>query len=349
MIVHRFDYSEILGDIPSDIVKLMMDITKIRSMEGIRHQNYAKDYEHLENIAKLASVKYSNAIEGIYTSDDRIREIVLRNSKPMTHSEKEITGYTKALNEIHTDHDKLRFDKETIIGIHSQLNAKDSDRKAYKDRDNAIISIDPHGNRHLVYEPVPAEETEWHMDQLCLAYSELSTQGYDPLLYIPCVILDFLSIHPFIDGNGRTSRLLTILLLYREGMDICRYVSMDEHISFTSDDYYRSLRSSSAGWRENHWTYFPFIRYFLKTLLECYIDLDTRFGIVDGRRLKKSESVENVIKNSLAPISKRQICLILKDVSPYTIEKTLKTLISEGIIERIGETKGARYIYKGDR
>lgn len=347
--MHRFDYSEILGDIPSDIVKLMVDITKIRSMENIRHQNYAKDYEHLENIAKIASVKYSNAIEGIYTSDDRIREIVLRNSKPLTHSEKEIAGYTKALNEIHTNNRELKFDRDTIIRIHSQLDTKDSDKMAYKDRDNAIVSIDPLGNRHLVYEPVSAEQTEWHMEQLCLAYSELSTQGYDPLLYIPCVILDFLSIHPFIDGNGRTSRLLTILLLYKEGMDICRYVSMDEHISFTRDEYYRSLELSSVGWKENRWTYFPFIRYFLKTLLECYTDLDTRFGIVDGRRMKKSDSIENVIKNSLAPISKRQICMMLKDVSPHTVEKTLKDLLSEGKIERIGETKSARYVYNGKR
>ena len=347
--MHRFDYSEILGDIPSDIVRLMMDITKIRSMENIRHLNYAKDYEHLENIAKIASVKYSNAIEGIYTSDDRIREIVLRNSKPLTHSEKEIAGYTKALNEIHTNNQGLKFDKETIIRIHSYLDTKDSDKMAYKDRDNAIVSIDPLGNRHLIYEPVSAEQTEWHMEQLCLAYSELSTQGYDPLLYIPCVILDFLSIHPFIDGNGRASRLLTILLLYKEGIDVCRYVSMDEHISFTRDEYYHSLELSSTGWKENRWTYFPFIRYFLRTLLECYTDLDTRFGIVDGRRMKKSDSIENVIKNSLAPVSKRQICMILKDVSPHTVEKTLKNLLSEGRIERIGETKSARYIYKGDR
>ena len=347
--MHRFDYSEILGDIPSDIVRLMMDITKIRSMENIRHLNYAKDYEHLENIAKIASVKYSNAIEGIYTSDDRIREIVLRNSKPLTHSEKEIAGYTKALNEIHTSNQGLKFDKETIIRIHSYLDTKDSDKMAYKDRDNAIVSIDPLENRHLIYEPVSAEQTEWHMEQLCLAYSELSTQGYDPLLYIPCVILDFLSIHPFIDGNGRASRLLTILLLYKEGIDVCRYVSMDEHISFTRDDYYHSLELSSTGWKENRWTYFPFIRYFLRTLLECYTDLDTRFGIVDGRRMKKSDSIENVIKNSLAPVSKRQICMILKDVSPHTVEKTLKNLLSEGRIERIGETKSARYIYKGDR
>ena len=347
--MHRFDYSEILGDIPAEIVKLMMDITKIRSLEKIRHQRYENDYDHLENIAKLASVKFSNAIEGICTSDDRIEEIVLRNGKPLTHSENEIAGYSNALNDIHARYDELSIDRETIIDLHTKLRTRGSDRRAYKDKDNAIVSIDKEGNRYLVFEPVSAKETEWHMEQLCLAYSELSTQGYDPLLYIPCVILDFLCIHPFIDGNGRMSRLLTMLLLYREGMDVCRYISMDEHISLTKDEYYRSLGQSSTGWKENRWSYFPFIRYFLRTLLECYIDLDTRFGIVEGRRIGKSESVENAIKNSLAPISKRQLCMILKDVSPYTVEKSLKRLLSEGKIERIGETKGARYVHKDNK
>ena len=137
-----------------------------------------------------------------------------------------------------------------------------------------------------------------------------------------------------------------MLLLYKEDIDVCRYVSMDEHISFTKAGYYDSLRKSSEGWKENRWSYFPFIRYFLKTLLECYIDLDTRFALVDGERVGRTQTVENVLSRSVAPMSKRQICLILPDISPYTIEKSLKALLSQGKIERIGETKSARYRMK---
>lgn len=346
--MHRFDYSEILGDIPRDITDLMVEITRIRSMESIRRKNYPKDYLAMENLAKIASVKYSNEIEGIVTTDERIREIVMRGGTPLNHPEEEIAGYRDALNKIHTEYKSMRFDHETILNLHSMINTKGSDRHAYKDVDNAIVSIDQSGRRHLVFEPVPAEETFEHMDQLCLAYSELSTQGYNPLLYIPCVILDYLCIHPFVNGNGRTSRLLTVLLLYKENIDVCRYVSIDEHISFTKAGYYRNLGLSSDGWRENRWSYFPFIRYFLRTLLECYIDLDTRFALVDGRRIGRVQTVENVIMRSVAPVSKGQICMALPDVSTYTIEKCIKTLLAQGKIEKVGNTKGARYRVKGN-
>ena len=344
--MHRFDYSEILGDLPQDIARMMVEISKIRSLENIRRINYPKDYVRMENIAKLASIKYSNEIEGIVTSDDRLREIIIRGGTPKNHSEEEIAGYRDALNLIHTDVNSLDFNKDTIINLHSMLNTKESDRHAYKSRNNAIISIDSMGIRHLVFEPVPASETENHMEQLCLAYHELSTQGYEPLLYIPCIIVDYLCIHPFMDGNGRTSRLLTMLLLYKEGIDICRYISMDEHISFTKSDYYDALQKSSYGWRENRWTYFPFIRYFLRTLLECFIDIDTRFAIVEGKGVSRKQTVENVLKNSAAPMSLRQIHIVLNDISIYTIQKEMKKLLSEGKVEKIGNTKGARYIFK---
>lgn len=344
--MHRFDYSEILGDIPQDIAKMLADIAGIRSLECIRRAKYPKDYARMEGIAKLASVKYSNEIEGIVTSDERIRDIVMRGGTPNNHSEEEIAGYRDALNLIHTETESLGFNRDTILNLHSMLRTKRSDRHAYKDRDNAIISIDTSGKRHIVFEPVPASETEDSMEQLCLAYQELSTQGYEPLLYIPCIILDYLCIHPFLDGNDRTSRLLTVLLLYKESIDICRYVSMDEHISFTKSDYYDSLQKSSAGWKENRWTYFPFIRYFLRTLLECFIDIDTRFAIVDGEGVGRKQTVENVLMKSSAPMSLKQIHMALRDVSIYTIQKAVKKLMSEGKIEKIGNTKGARYIYK---
>lgn len=344
--MHRFDYSEILGDIPADIAKLMVDITRIRSMEELRRRTYPSDYSNMEGIARLASVKFSNEIEGIVTSDERIREIVLRGGAPNNHSEEEIAGYRDALDLIHRENSRMPFDDSTVLDLHSMLRTKELDVRAYKSRDNAIVSIDAQGMRHLVFEPVPASETEQHMEQLFLAYSELSTQGYEPLLYIPCIILDFLCIHPFIDGNGRTSRLLTVLLLYREGIDVCRYASMDEHISRTKDGYYSNLRMSSYGWRENRWSYFPFIRYFLRTLLDCYRDLETRFALVGGKGLSRTRTVESILSKSAVPMSIGQICEALPDVSVYTIQKALKRLLAEGTIERIGNTRAARYRYR---
>jgi len=343
--MHRFDYSEILGDIPADIVELMMEITRIRATEGVRRSIYQKDYSSMEEIARLASVKFSNEIEGIVTTDERLKEIVQRGGVPQSHPEEEIAGYRDVLDRIHADPKTLRFDRETVLNMHSMLSTKGSDRHAFKDVDNAIVGIDNQGRRYLVFQPVPALETENYMEQLFLAYQDLSSQGYEPLLYIPCIILDYLCIHPFLDGNGRTSRLLTVLLLYKEGIDVCRYVSMDEHISKTKSGYYSSLEQSSEGWMENNWSYFPFIRYFLRTLLECYIDLDTRFAIVNGKKIGRAQTVENILMESIAPMSINQIKAVLPDVSLNTIQKSIKSLLAEGKIEKVGVTKGARYRY----
>ena len=163
------------------------------------------------------------------------------------------------------------------------------------------------------------------MEQLFLAYTEADSEGYEPLLLIPCVILDYLCIHPFADGNGRTSRLMTIALLYRHGFDVCRYVSMDGHIAAARERYYQSRAESSYGWIENRFTYFPFIRYFLQMLYECCTDLDTGFAVADG---------------------KKQIRMLLPDISEGTVDAAIKSLVKSGKAEKVGTFRDARYRMK---
>lgn len=345
--MHRFDFSEMRGAIPSDISDLVSHIREIGAMDRIRETRYHREFSKVQEIAKLKSVKYSNEIEGISTSDQRLIDIVLRNDAPRNHSETEIAGYRDALATIHGDPSSLDLDERTVLGLHRiMMSHTTHEGGLYKMRDNVIVSVSD-GKREVVFEPVPASETPDAMRQLFLAYREARDEGMEPLLMIPCVILDYLSIHPFPDGNGRTSRLLTMLLLYNSGFDVCRYVSMDEHIALTRDEYYRALAQSSDGWYENQWTYVPFVRYFLRTLLECYIDLDTRFAVVNDRRMKKSDRIEAMLENSLVPVSKRQICVALPDVSPRTVESVLSRLQSEGKVEKIGSYRDARYRWVG--
>ncbi len=300
-------------------------------------------------MAKLNSVKYSNEIEGIVTSDERLADIVLRNDAPRTHDEKEIAGYRDALSSIHRDPSAFDLDETTVLGLHRTIMSHTLHGGGrYKGRDNAIISISG-GRREIVFTPVPASETPDAMGQLFLAYMEARDSGVEPLLLIPCVILDFLCIHPFPDGNGRTSRLLTTALLYNSGFDVCRFVSLDEHISLTKGAYYSALRESSAGWCESDWTYLPFVRYFLRSLLECYMDLDTRFAVTNDGRLSKHDRIALMVENSLAPVSKRQICAALPDVSPRTVESVLAELRSKGMIEKVGSYRDARYRWIGPR
>ncbi len=347
--MHVFDFSEVRGPLPPDIPELIARIREINALNGVRASRYRAQFSRIEGMAKLNSVKFSNEIEGIVTSDQRLADIVLRNDAPRTHGESEIAGYRDALSAIHTDPSAFDLDEATVLGLHrTMMSHTIRGGGRYKTADNAIVSVSQ-GRREVVYVPVPASETPDAMEQLFLAYMDARDQGMEPLLLIPCAILDFLCVHPFQDGNGRTSRLLTTAMLYNSGFDVCRYVSLDERISLTKGSYYRALGESSAGWRENRWTYVPFVRYFLRSLLECHIDLDTRFAVTDDGRLSKHDRVARVVENSLAPVSKRQICAALPDVSPRTVEAALADLRSDGMIEKVGTYRDARYRWVGHR
>ena len=164
------------------------------------------------------------------------------------------------------------------------------------------------------------------------------------LLLIPCVILDFLCIHPFRDGNGRMSRLLSLLLLYKNGYDVGQYVSFEEQINKSKAWYYEALRQSSLGWENNANSYFPFIENFLSTLYMCYKELDKRFAVVHGKKINKRTRIEATVLNSLTPLSKAEICKILPDVSPTTVEVVLGAMLKEGRIRRVGQGRSTRYI-----
>ena len=183
------------------------------------------------------------------------------------------------------------------------------------------------------------------MEQLELAYMEAcSDANINQLLLIPCIILDFLCIHPFRDGNGRMSRLLSLLLLYKNGFDAGKYVSFEEQINNYKAYYYESLRQSSAGWESNDNSYFPFNENFLSTLYMCYKELDKRFAVVHGKKIIKKARVEATVLNSLTPLSKAEICKILPDVNPTTVEAVLGAMVKSGTVKRIGSAQSARYI-----
>ena len=342
--MHVFDCSELRGSIPADVVELIARIREIRALDSVRAARYPSEMRRVEHVAILRSVKYSNEIEGIVTTDDRMRDLVERWDAPADHSECEIAGYRDMLKAIHEGHAGMDLDTGTVLALHRGLMSYTLHKGGrYKVRDNAIISVDARGRRSVRFRPVPASETADAMDQMVLAFDEARQDGTDPLLLIPAVVLDFLCIHPFPDGNGRVSRLLTTMLLYNSGIDVCRYVSLDEHIAGTRGSYYRALEESSKGWMENDWSYFPFVRYFLMMLLECYVDLDNLFGVAGDRKLTKGERIRGVIENSAAPVSKAQICRILGDVSPRTVESVLSRLQKDGSVEKVGGYRDARY------
>lgn len=346
--MRKFDYSFLNnGLLPANLVNLTTNIAELKTMAGVRKEEYTQIFTELESIAKVQSIKSSNAIEGIITSDERIAAIVNQKSAPLNHNEAEIAGYRDALNEIHLGYEHIDFRERDILRLHEIMMSFAGYEYGgkYKTDDNVILEIDSDGNRRVRFRPIPANETQAAMEQLELAYMEARNDAnINQLLLIPCVILDFLCIHPFRDGNGRMSRLLSLLLLYKNGFDAGKYVSFEEQINNYKAYYYEALKRSSDDWETNNNSYFPFIENFLSSLYMCYKELDKRFAVVNGKKITKKARIEATVLNSLTPISKAEICKILPDVSPTTVEAVLGTMIKSGSIKRIGASRSTRYI-----
>ena len=346
--MRRFDYSFLKnGMLPVRIVNMAANIYSLKTLAKIRKDENLKAFTELESIAKIQSVKSSNAIEGIITSDDRIKAIVNQSSAPLNHNEAEIAGYRDALNEVHSNHDFIDFSLRDILRLHEIMMSQAGYEYAgqYKSSDNLIMEIDADGKRKVRFTPTSAAETPQAMEQLVLAYMDAKDNAnINQLLLIPCVILDFLCIHPFRDGNGRMSRLLSLLLLYKCGFDAGKYVSFEEQINKYKNLYYEALRLSSIQWENNTNDYFPFVENFLSMLYMCYKELDKRFAVVNGKRITKHARIEATLLNSLAPLSKAEICAILPDVSPTTVEAVLGQMVKRGQIIKLGSARNIKYL-----
>lgn len=344
--MHRYDYTFLKNSIPGNIVGLTEIIADLRSKEDFRKLQYSDTFEKLRQKAIIESVKGSNAIEGIVTTDLRIKDIV-DGAEPKTHDEMEISGYKDALNLIHTNYSSMDIDEEIIFSLHRMLLAQTNPRQAgiYKKTNNFILEIAPDGSRSVRFKPVPAKRVSNDMEQLLLAYYDArQDEEISSLLLIPCFVLDFLCIHPFIDGNGRVSRLLTVLLLYLSGYDIVRYISYEGQINKYKDSYYAALRTSSELWHENENDYVPFIINFLQVLYKCFKDLDDSFTDISLKKAKKSERVESILMEAIVPISKQDIIEKVPDISVKTIELVLSKMMKEQKIKKIGTFKDARYM-----
>ena len=344
--MHRFDYSFLdNGMLPAGLINITADIYSLRAMSLNRESQFSTVYSELAAVAKIQSIKSSNEIEGIVTTDERIREIINGSSAPRDHNEQEIAGYRDALAEIHKDY--LEFRESDILRLHAiMMNiAGYSNAGKYKTFDNDIIEEDKFGRRSIRFHPTSAVDTPDEMKQLVLAYQEArDNPNINQLLLIPCVILDFLCIHPFQDGNGRISRLLSLMLLYQNGFDAGKYISFEEQINNRKGNYYDALLKSSIGWHDNQNDYSHFIMEFLSTLYICYKELDKRFAVIGSKRVTKQARIEATVLNSLTPISKADICKILPDVSATTVEAVLGQMTKAKQIRKIGTGRITKYI-----
>lgn len=335
--MRRFDY-QFLKEMKFSSANLnqIAGIQAQSRMMELAAQEYAGEFSDLRKAALIQSARASNAIEGIFTTRERIGPVVEGSVPPENHAEMEIAGYRDALNLIHLRYQKMDFRTEDILMLHRTIMASSGDTSAgeYKKFDNVILETMQTGERRVRFVPVPASETEQAMKQLELAYVEARGDSeINNLLLIPCVILDFLCIHPFADGNGRVSRLLSLLLLYKFGFFVGRYVSFENVIQEHLYGYYEVLRQSSQGWTEGKNDYLPFMRDFLSTTFQCYREFQYEFGKAQRRRLKTRLQIEEHLSKTSASVS--EICKRQPDLTPETVEAALIEMFREGNLTKI--------------
>ena len=343
--MHVFDYRFLSESLPAELLDITGIIYDLRGRGELRKINNQKVFQEMRQIAMIDSVQSSNAIEGIATTAERMKMIIDQRFDPYTHEEKEILGYRNVLDEIYSGYEDMEVSSDLLKHFHYlMLQSVSSDAGNYKTQNNWIQERDEQGRIRVRFVPVDAKTTMEAMTQMIMAYREArQDSGINGLLLTACTIVDFLCIHPFRDGNGRVSRLLTSLLLLQHGFDIGRYISIDKKINEYRMNYYQALEESSDGWHENRNTYIPFITFFLQILYSCYKDLDRRFIQNTVTKQSKSKQVENTLLECFVPISKQELCDRYPEVSVTTVERVLGKLVREGKIEKIGTYRNARY------
>lgn len=335
-----------------EIVSMLSQIHEFKGEQNLFIEAQSDTLTQLVEIAKIQSTEASNKIEGIYTSDERLKKLVTNKTTPKTRNEQEIAGYRDVLSTIHESYDFIPVKPSIILQLHRDL-YKFSGKSiggSYKNSDNVIAEEDDSGNRFVRFEPVTAWETPTAIEALCSAFDDaISRSEADPLLIIPMFVLDFLCIHPFNDGNGRMSRLLTLLLLYRAGYIVGKYISIEKVIEASKETYYESLQNSSQDWHEGENDYSHFVRYMLGVILSAYRDFSARVKVLTTSGLSKPDRVREIIKDTLGKITKAEIMQKCPDISQVTVQRALNDLVKNSDIIKIGGGRYTSYVWNREK
>ncbi len=351
--MREFDYTKKWEELLTpEIVRYLTAIHEYKGGQRLIAERYADVLENLVEMAKIQSTESSNKIEGIYTSDDRLKKIVMDKTMPRTRNECEIAGYRDVLNLIHGSYEHIPIKDTFILQLHRDLYKfeNSSNGGKFKTTDNFIEEVDEKGNKLVRFEPLPAWETPEAIIHLCKAYNEaIRRDDADPLLIIPMFILDFLCIHPFNDGNGRMSRLLTLLLLYQNDYIVGKYISLEKLTERTKDQYYDALQDSSQKWAEGENDYAPFVKYMLSIITAAYREFFDRTQMIKEKKVSKPDRIEELIKNHLGTLTKKEIAEKAADISLTTVQRTLTDLVKVEKIIKIGNGRYTRYKWNWDK
>ncbi len=329
----------------SELLGLIAAIYKEAGKQEMFLKQRPEELEKLVEIAKIQSTEASNAIEGIVTTNTRIRQLVEEKTTPRNRDEQEIAGYRDVLGIIHESFDAIPITQNYILQLHKILYSHMNNPLAGKTKNvqNYITSTYPDGHTEVLFTPLAPYETPEALDRICEEYNRvIGNMELEPLIAIPVFIHDFLCIHPFNDGNGRMSRLLTTLLLYRSGFYVGKYISLEAKIAKNKDLYYEALSASQNGWHEGKDDPVPFIKYLLGTIIAAYRDFEDRFALVETKR-PALDTVRLAVQNKIGRFTKQDIRELCPSLSLSSVEGALRKLVELGELKREGSGKNTCY------
>ena len=332
----------------NEIVSYVSLIHEHKAKQEIFLKQKPQELEKLIEIAKVQSTEFSNEIEGIRTTNTRLKQLVNEKTTPRNRDEEEIVGYRDVLNIIHENYEFIPITTNYILQLHKILYSHSAKAigGSFKNVQNYISGTDANGKTYTIFTPMTPFETPLAMENICNEFNKAIVESeVDPLILIPIFIHDFLCIHPFLDGNGRMSRLLTTLLLYRCGYLVGKYISLEAKISKNKNSYYEALEQSQKDWSIGKDNPESFIKYLLGTIIAAYRDFEDRVDIVSDR-VSALAMVKKAISNLIGKFTKTQIAELCPSLSVKSIESSLKKLADENVIEKHGSGKNTFYTLK---
>ena len=345
--MRKFDYKKLSEKSwDNEILLLCSKIHECKGRQDLFVRQKPTQLDRLVEISKIQSTEASNRIEGIVTTSTRMKQLFKEKTTPKNRDEKEILGYRDVLNTIHESHDYIDVSPNHILQLHRDLlkRAGFTYSGHFKNTQNYIKETKPDGTEVVRFTPLAPYETPDAIEMICRSFSEtLAMENVDPLILIPAFICDFLCIHPFNDGNGRMSRLLTTLLLYRCGFYVGKYISLEAKIAKNKDLYYDALNRSQDGWHDGCEDALPFVKYFLGIVLAAYKDFEDRFAIVE-EKLPAIDMVRKATLNKIGKFTKQDIRELCPSLSISSIEGALRKMVASGELRRDGSGKSTFYV-----
>ena len=343
--MRQFDYAKLKDQLwDTEVVNYLSQIHEAKGKQTLYLRQKPEQLDKLVEIAKIQSTEASNEIEGIRTTETRLRQLMREKAAPRNRDESEIAGYRDALNVVHESFEYIPLTPNYILQLHKiMLSHTDSAfGGSFKNVQNYISATNADGKAYTLFTPLAPYETPPAVQEICDAYNRAMGEGkVDPLILISVFIHDFLCIHPFLDGNGRMSRLLTTLLLYRAGYEVGKYISLEAKIAKNKGAYYDALELSQTGWHEEKDDPTPFIKYLLGTIISAYRDFEDRMEIISP---SSEDTVRKAVESRIGKFAKREIIELCPNISASTVERNLRAMVNRGELEKQGAGKSTVYI-----